>query len=228
MARRSGYKGCMTEVFDSNLKKVNFEQKSAFAGSEYSGMDAARLDAWTQSLTDRHGAPVQPGGEANRQIMDVLQSEKDNKMGETPDWVPKEMRYPKPRVQCASTASNVYRDALRIGRFINSDDSPNYRELTQVLVPRWVDVMKSQGLAREIPRSEIKPGDAVVGMGGDTSGKPGNNDRHVGFVGEYDRRNQRFTAYSNSMGRLEHQILDDRFGHYREQKYYRLYFPKDS
>jgi hypothetical protein len=157
--------------------------------------------------------------------MHVLKTEVDHHMGQTPDWVPQEMRYPSPRVQCASTASNIYREAMLASHVIDSRNSPKYRDLTQVQVPNWIDAMKDAGLAQEIPRNQIRPGDVVVGIGGIAS-KPENNDRHMGFVGDYDARAHRFSAYSNSMGRLREQDLDDRFGYYREEHFYRIYLPR--
>lgn len=85
--------------------------------------------------------------------------------------------------------------------------------------------MEKAGLAEEIPEGEVRPGDVVVGLGG-IAGQPQNNDRHIGFVGDYDQQTHEFSAYSNAMGTLSLQDLDDRFGHYREEHFYRIYLPE--
>lgn len=171
----------------------------------------------------RHAVP-KPKREANETVMQVLRQEVNHPMGQTPSWAPREMRNPAPNIQCASTASNVYREAMLASHVIDSKDSRQHRDLTQVLVPNWVAAMERAGLAREIPRSQIRPGDAVVGQGG-VEDRAKNNDRHVGFVGAYDEHTKRFAAYSNSMGKLKEQDLDERFGIYRQEHFYRLYLP---
>ncbi|MBS1956272.1 MAG: hypothetical protein JST89_18950 [Cyanobacteria bacterium SZAS-4] len=174
---------------------------------------------------DRHPQGASRHGRAaNDEVLRVLKNEVDHPMGRTPEWVPREMRNPAPNVQCASTASNIYREAMLASHVIDSTNSPKYRELTQVQVPNWVRAMEQQGLAEEIPRDQIRPGDVVVGLGG-VAGKPENNDRHIGFVGDYNERTHHYAAYSNAMGQLRLQDLDDRFGHYREEHFYRIYFP---
>lgn len=161
---------------------------------------------------------------ANDELMDILELEVNSPKGGTPDWIAREMRNPDPGYQCASTASNIYREALVASDAIDSFDSPEFREVMQVLVPNWVDAMVDAGLAEEIPESEIRPGDVVVGMGG-MEGQQ-NNSRHIGFVGNFDPVEQDFDAYSNEMGTLTLQDLEDRFGPYREEHYYRIYLPE--
>ncbi|MBS1952600.1 MAG: hypothetical protein JST89_00295 [Cyanobacteria bacterium SZAS-4] len=174
--------------------------------------------------TDQH-AGHRHGRAAGETVLQVLKEEVNQQKGGTPAWVPREMRNPAPRVQCASTASNIYREAMLASHVIDSANSPAHRNLTQVLVPNWVSTMQRAGLAEEIPRSQIRPGDVVVGSGG-FEGHPENNDRHIGFVGDYNPRTKHFAAYSNSMGTLRQQDLDERFGSYKEEHYYRIYFPK--
>ncbi|MBS1955147.1 MAG: hypothetical protein JST89_13245 [Cyanobacteria bacterium SZAS-4] len=161
---------------------------------------------------------------ANEAIMGVLHLDVNDPMGDTPAWMPSKMQHPDPQFQCASTASNIYRQAMLASNVIDSVDDPDHRELMQVLVPNWIKAMK--GLAEEIPADQIRPGDVVVGLGG-IKGEPQNNDRHIGFVGDYDPQTQKFAAYSNAMGTLRLQDLDDRFGRYREEHFYRLYFPEE-
>lgn len=162
---------------------------------------------------------------ANKALMDVLTMDVNYPQGDTPDWMPAKMQHPDPQFQCASTASNIYRQAMLASNVIDNFDSTEHRDLMQVLVPKWITAMGD--LAEEIPPSQIRPGDVVVGLGG-IEGEPQNNDRHIGFVGDYDPQTKKFAAYSNAMGTLRLQDLDDRFGRYREEHFYRLYFPDDS
>ncbi len=152
-----------------------------------------------------------------------MKLEVNHPMGSTPDWMPAKMQNPDPQFQCASTASNIYREAMLASKVIDSTDSTDYRDLMQVQVPKWIKAMGK--LAEEIPANQIRPGDVVVGMGG-IEGEPQNNDRHIGFVGDYDAQTHKFAAYSNAMGTLSLQDLDDRFGRYREEHFYRVYFPE--
>jgi hypothetical protein len=192
--------------------------------SDHANQDSSHLNllSLTQGESPRGGAGHRRA--ANEDVLHVLKLEVGHQKGRTPEWVPREMRNPAPRVQCASTASNIYREAMLASHVINSTDSPKYRELTQVQVPNWVHAMEREGLAQEIPRNQIRPGDVVVGTGG-FPGKPENNDRHIGFVGDYNERTHRYAAYSNAMGTLRQQDLDERFGHYREEHFYRIYMP---
>ncbi len=214
----------MTALFEQ-LKSDNPYNRAATATtSESTQLNLLAIAGDRQAHGAAHRSAAQHGRASNDEVMRVLKMEVDHPMGRTPEWVPREMRNPDPRVQCASTASNIYREAMLASHVINSTDSSRYRDLTQVQVPNWVDKMKRAGLAEEISRDQIRAGDVVVGLGGDSS-KPENNDRHVGFVGDYNQRSHRFAAYSNSMGTLRQQDLDDRFGHYREEHFYRIYFP---
>ena len=160
---------------------------------------------------------------ANDALLQVLELEVNHPMGDTPDWMPAKMQHPDPRYQCASTVSNIYREAMLASKVINSLDSTEHRDLMQVQVPKFIEAMGE--LAQEISPSQIRPGDVVVGLGG-IEGEPQNNDRHIGFVGDYDPQTHEFAAYSNAMGTLTLQDLDDRFGRYREEHFYRLYFPQ--
>lgn len=175
------------------------------------------------SLIDDTPGTIQRGQPANDALLHVLELEVNHPMGEPPDWAPARMQNPDPRYQCASTASNIYREAMLAANVIDSIDSTEHRELIQTLVPKWITAMGE--LAEEIPADQIRPGDVVVGLGG-IEGQPQNNDRHIGFVGEFDPQTQEFAAYSNAMGTLTLQDLDERFGPYREEHYYRLYFPE--
>lgn len=215
----------MTALLEQLRNDNPYDRAAGASGAEstlnlltITGGDRAAHGSAAQHSQGRHGRAANDG------IMRVLKEEVDHPMGQTPDWVPREMRNPAPRVQCASTASNIYREAMLASNVINSVDSPRYRDLTQVLVPNWIDRMKRAGLAEEISRDQIRPGDVVVGLGG-IEGQPENNDRHIGFVGEYNPRTRHYAAYSNSMGTLRQQDLDERFGHYREEHFYRVYFP---
>jgi hypothetical protein len=211
----------MTEI-------INTADKSNHSGSDNenskSPFDAGQI--WSSAdYPGREASADHPRREANSEILDILQHDVNQSLGLTPNWVPRQMRNPDPHYQCASTASNIYREVLKHAGLIDSANSPSYRDLYQVLVPSWVGVMQKKGLATEIPRSAIRPGDAVVGIG-DTEKRRQNNDRHVGFVGEYDAEHNQFAAYSNADGILAHQMLDTRFGHYRNLKFYRLRLPE--
>ena len=215
----------MTALFAEQLKNDNpYARELAAATQESPSLNLLTITGERAAQGAGSHAPSRHGRAANDEVLRVLKLEVDHPKGQTPDWVPREMRNPAPRVQCASTASNIYREAMLASHVIESTNSHKFRELTQVQVPNWIDEMKRAGLAEEIPRDQIRAGDVVVGLGG-VAGKPENNDRHIGFVGDYDQRTHHFAAYSNSMGTLRQQDLDDRFGHYREERFYRIYFP---
>jgi hypothetical protein len=203
------------------------EHDSADHGSHAAGAASRSAELWSEAgaANHRHFVQAHRGHEANGVLIHLARANVNRPIGGTPEWVDASMRNPDPNVQCASTASNLYRAAMKYARILAPHDDNSYRNLEQVLVSKWVATMTGAQLAVEIPRSQIKPGDAVVGEYDLNKHHGRNSDRHVGFVGDYNQRTHRWSAYSNSMGHLRLQDLDERFGHYREQHFYRLYFP---
>lgn len=215
----------MTAVRETERDKHDQHGRDGSGHTDHAADRSAELWSPSSAVGHRQLLPHH-SNEANDVIMLLVHSNVNRALGQPPGWVDETMRNPNPRVQCASTASNLYRAALMYAHIVTPNDERSYRPLEQVLVSKWVESMTGARLAVEIPRSQIKPGDAVVGEY-DLNVRHGRNaDRHVGFVGDYDARTNRWSAYSNSMGHLRLQDLDERFGHYREQHYYRLYFPR--
>lgn len=129
----------MTALLEQLKTDNPYERAANNANSESSQLNLLAI------VSDRpaqaHGAArpgaARPGAArhgraANDEVMRVLKADVDHPMGRTPEWVPREMRNPDPRVQCASTASNIYREAMLASHVINSTDSPRHRDLTQV------------------------------------------------------------------------------------------------
>jgi len=163
--------------------------------------------------------------EANKVILALCKEDVGKHLGSPPDWIPSQMKDPPPSLQCASTASNIYRQALKRSHVIAGNDSHSFRNLDQVEVTKWASVMIGAHLAKIVPRSQIRPGDAVIGEI-DTSKDPGNHYRHVGFVGELDSKRHSFAAYSNAGGTFRHQNLAERFGKYKHEFFLRLSLPE--
>lgn len=165
--------------------------------------------------------------EANDYILDMCTGHVNQKLGAPPSWIRPDYRDPPPNLQCASTASNVYRMVLKESHCISANDDKSYRWLDQVSVQKFMHAMEDSGLAKRIPRSQVKPGDCVIGEF-DLNREPGNSYRHVGFVGHETkgRGNHDMVAYSNACGTFRKQELNDRFGHYKHEYFLRLYLPK--
>ncbi len=164
---------------------------------------------------------------ANDYILKMCSSHLNERLGSPPPWIQPDYKNPPPNLQCASTASNIYRMVLKESHCISASDSASYRWLDQVSVQKFMRVMEESGLAKRIPRSQVQAGDCVIGEF-DLHRKPGNNFRHVGFVGHAIKGHggDDRVAYSNACGTFRQQELNNRFGHYQHEYFLRLYLPK--
>ena len=130
---------------------------------------------------------------------------------------------PSPDLGCVSSFSDRYREALKMSGVIDKSDAKEYRELYQVNMDQMNKVMglnaanPEQRLLKPISINELKEGDIVEGK------NPGTTTRHVGIVGGIE--NGKRMVYDNYGGTWKKEPLDDRFGRYKQEDFFRAYLP---
>lgn len=160
--------------------------------------------------------------EANQYLFQAAKAAENQSIYKLPKWgngLPK----PSPDLGCVSSFTNRYREALRLAGVIDSTDSKDYRNLTQVNMDELNKVMgvsktnPQEQLMKKIDPAEVKEGDILEAR------NPGTTSRHMGIVGGIE--NGKRVIYNNYGGIWRKEAIDDRFGRYKEWTFYRAYLP---
>ncbi len=161
--------------------------------------------------------------EANALLLKSADAVVNQSIYKLPKWAKSMLPVPPPELGCVSSFSNRYRETLKMSGRINSTEDSAYKELYQVNMTEMNKAMglnssdPSKRLMKEINASEVKEGDIIEGQ------NPGTTTRHVGIVGGIE--NGKRMVYDNYGGTWRKEGLDDRFGRYKEEKYFRAYLP---